>query len=177
MIGNLLDPMFSGSEPPVDEVLFVSSQTQDAVAFLMGATFDLANYIHTRSKIQHAVSQAARLAVTGNKLRSPDDTSISLSREASIEQVIRHYTGMVFERDQVRIYAVAPDGSLKAGPGGPGDVVLVRVNYELPLVTPGLNRLFPGGRARIQCSTRYRNEQFSVSLLDAVSMAQVFEVA
>jgi len=141
-----------------------------AFMLLMRATLDLANYLHTRSKIQHAVSQATRLAITGNKLPSPDKDTAPLSREASIEQVVRHYTGLNLNSGQVRIYTVAPNGSLMAGPGGPGDVVLVRVDYDVPIFTPGLRHLFPNGRAHIRCSTRFRNEQFSVSSLPVTTI-------
>lgn len=129
--------------------------------FLMGAVLDLSNYLHVRSKIQHAVSQSARYAVTGNQLVDPNDSSSTLTRDASIIYLLEKYTGLKFKSDQVDIYSVAPDGSLRAGPGVGGDVVLVRVRYDVGLITPGLQRLFPNGRARIQCSARFRNEQFS----------------
>ena len=132
-----------------------------AFMMLMGSVLDLSNYLHTRSKIQHAVSQAARFAVTGKKLVDPDDSSASLSREASITHMVESFTGLAFDPSQINIYTVEPDGSLRSGAGFGGDVILVRVDYDVELVTPGLAKLFPNGRARIRCSARFLSEQFT----------------
>ncbi len=142
------------------EMALVSS----LVMMLMGGVFDLANYFQTRSRIQFAVSQAARFAVTGNQVTDPTDPGALLSREDSIMHMLGKVSGIPFDATQVTILTVQPDGTLTPGAGGPGDIVLVRVNYDLNVVTPGVNKIFDSGTAPIRCSTRYRNEEFTSSL-------------
>jgi hypothetical protein len=136
------------------------------VMMLMSGVFDLANYFQTRSRIQFAVSQSARFAVTGNQVDDPNDPGSLLSREDSIIHMLQKVSGIGFDSSQVTILTVEPDGSLTPGVGGPGDIVLVRVSYDLRVVTPGLNKIFDTGWAPIRCSTRYRNEEFTTGIFE-----------
>ncbi len=132
-----------------------------AFMFLLGAVLDLSNYLHVRSKIQHAVSQAARYAITGNQLDDPDNSGSLLSREASIAFILERYTDISFEPSDIDLYVVNADGSTSSGLGFGGDIILVRVRHEMTLITPGLSKLFDDGVAKIRCSTRLQSEQFT----------------
>lgn len=136
------------------------------VMMLLSGVFDLANYFQTRSRIQYASSQAARFAITGQQVEDPDDPGTLLSREASIIHILTQVSGIEYDDSEVDVLTVAPDGSLVDGPGGPGDIVLVRVQYELEVVTPGLKKLFDDGMAGIRCSARFRNEEFENAAIE-----------
>ena len=134
----------------------------------ISATFDFAHMHYARSSLQHAVSQATRFAITGSAIKDPNDGTKKLSREASILHLVEKISGISdFEKDDVKIYVVQPNGSLVAGAGGPGDVVMVRATYRIDIITPGLASLFPQGQYAFTCSTRFRNEEFTSASLDA----------
>jgi hypothetical protein len=132
------------------------------LVLLLTAITDFANMHYTRSTLQHAVSQATRFAVTGNTVVDPNDSSKRLSREASILHLVRKISGLTsFDEGDIEIYVVGADGGLTPGPGGPGDVIMVRASYRVDIVTPGLATLFPNGEYSFTCSTRFRNEEFT----------------
>ena len=134
---------------------------------LIGAIFDFAHMHYARSSLQHAVSQATRYAITGASVADPQNKGKKLSREASILHLVQEISGISdFEKDDIKIYVVTSNGSLVAGPGGPGDVVMVRATYRIGLITPGLAKLFPEGEYTFTCSTRFRNEEFTSASLD-----------
>ncbi len=126
------------------------------------AIFDFAHMHYARSSLQHAVSQATRYAITGSTVADPNDNTKKLSREASIKYLVEKISGITdFANEDIRIYVVQSNGSLVAGPGGPGEVVMVRASYRIDLITPGIAALFPEGEYAFTCSTRFRNEEFS----------------
>lgn len=126
------------------------------------AIFDFAHMHYARSSLQHAVSQATRYAITGSTVADPKDATKKLSREASIKYLVEKISGITdFSEEDIKIYVVQPNGSLVAGTGGPGEVIMVRASYRIDLITPGIATLFPGGEYAFTCSTRFRNEEFS----------------
>ncbi len=135
------------------------------MVFIM-ATFDFAHMHYARSSLQHAVSQATRFAITGGSVADPNNDGKKMSREASIRHLVTKISGISdFEKEDIKIYVVKADGSLVAGPGGPGEVVMVRATYRVGLITPGLAKLFPEGEYTFTCSTRFRNEEFTSASL------------
>jgi hypothetical protein len=131
------------------------------------ATFDFAHMHYARSSLQHAVSQATRFAITGSSVADPMSSGKKLSREASILYLVKKISGISdFEKDDIKIYVVKSNGALVAGPGGPGEVIMVRATYRIGLITPGLAKLFPEGEYTFTCSTRFRNEEFTNAALD-----------
>lgn len=128
----------------------------------ISATFDFAQMHYARSSLQHAVSQATRFAITGSTIADPANKGKKLTREASITYLVKKISGINdFGKDDIKIYVVKPDGSLVAGPGGPGDVIMVRASYRIGLITPGIAKLFKDGEYAFTCSTRFRNEEFT----------------
>lgn len=129
------------------------------------AVIDFGRMFHTRSKLQHAVSQSTRFAVTGNRLDDPDSPGDKLSRQGSIVSMIERLSGIEdFGPNDVEIATVIGPDTFSPGPGGPGDVVMVRVTYRIDLVSPFLALIFDEGRYEFSCSTRCRNEEFSAGL-------------
>ena len=128
---------------------------------LVLAIFDFGRMHHMRSTLQHAVSQSTRFATTGNTVEDPDNPGLRLSRRDSIVHMIRKISGLTDLADEdIEISTVDASGNILSGPGGPGDVVLVRVTYGVDVITPGLATVFPGGRWEFTCTTRFRNEEF-----------------
>jgi hypothetical protein len=131
------------------------------VMMLVSSVIDYARIHHTRSRMQNAVSQATRFAITGNRLADDDNPGFFLTREASIARLVREISRIDdIDGDEIEVVTVEPDGRISPGAGGPGDVVLVRVTHEVAVLTPGLSRFFPGGRYRFTCTSRFRNEEF-----------------
>lgn len=132
------------------------------LVMLVLAVIDFARIHHTRSRVQNAVSQATRFAVTGNRLADADNPGLYLSREASIARLVRDISRIdEIDSGEIEILTVEPDGRTSPGAGGPGDVVLVRVSHDVEVLTPGLGRFFPAGRYHFTCTSRFRNEEFS----------------
>lgn len=128
----------------------------------ISAIFDFAHMHYARSSLQHAVSQATRFAITGSTVADPNEKGKKLSREASIMYLVERISGISdFEKDDIEMYVVQPNGSLVAGAGGPGDVIMVRASYRIAIITPGLAGLFKEGEYAFTCSTRFRNEEFT----------------
>lgn len=131
------------------------------MVMLILALIDFARIHHTRSRIQNAVSQAARFAITGNRLADTDHPGSFLSREASIARLVRDISRIdAIDATEIEILTVEPDGRTSPGAGGPGDVVVVRVSHDVDVLTPVLGRVFPGGRYHFTCTSRFRNEEF-----------------
>lgn len=128
---------------------------------LILAIFDYARIHHTRTRMQDAVSQATRFAITGRELADPSRPGMMLSRKDSVLRLLRDLSGIgdLTESD-VKITSVAENGVISSGPGGPGDVVIVEVSYSVEVLTPLLSIAFPDKRYRFTCSSRFRNEEF-----------------
>lgn len=131
------------------------------IVVLVLGVLDFARVHHTRSRLQNAVSQATRFAITGNKLGDADNPGLYLTREDSILRLVKKISGFSdINAGSVEIFTVNPDGSMRQGAGGPGDVVLVTVSYHVEVFTPGLALVFPGSTYRFSCTARFRNEEF-----------------
>lgn len=131
------------------------------IIILVLAVLDFARVHHTRSRLQNAVSQATRYAITGNKLSDEDNPGLYLTREDSILKLVKKISGLHdLDTGAVEILTVRPDGTTSVGAGKPGDVVLVTVSYHVDVFTPGLAVLFPGSSYRFSCTARFRNEEF-----------------
>ena len=129
---------------------------------LILAIFDYARVHHTRTRLQDAVSQATRFAITGRQLGDPSNPGVMLTRKDSVMRVLRDLSGISdLDDSDVKITSIGDNGIESAGPGGPGDVVVVEVSYEVEVLTPGLSIAFPGKRYRFTCSSRFRNEEFA----------------
>ena len=143
------------------------------LVILITATMDFANMHYKRSALQHAVSQAARFAVTGSTVVDPSDSGKRLTREASIYHLVKKLSHIDdFGSDDLAVYVVGSNGSLTRGPGSAGDVIMVRASYRVGLVTPGLAKLFPDGQYSFTCSARFRNEEFGAAALGLPDLAR-----
>ena len=125
------------------------------------AVFDFGRMYFFQSRLKYAVSQATRFATTGNALEDPLNPGTPLSRAESIVVMIRELSGFGDLTDEdIDIIHLGAGGVMLPGAGGPGDVVTVTANYEIPMVAPYIGAIFPDGRFAFSAATTFRNEEF-----------------
>ena len=126
---------------------------------LILGVMDFSRIYYCQSTLKYAVSQGARFATTGGALQ--DENEEPLTREESIVLMIRELAGFSdFVDDDIDITAVTSGGSTVVGPGGPGDVVTVRAEYHVDVLSPYLYPFFTEGRYTFEAVTTFRNEEF-----------------
>jgi Flp pilus assembly protein TadG len=105
--------------------------------------------------LEHGVSQATRLAITGRTLPAAGG-----SREASIKQMMRDSTPTLTIPDSAFTFSfMAPKATTwSTGLGGPGDVGRVTVTYSWQFMTPLIRPFFTGGQLNLAVSSTMRNE-------------------
>ena len=140
--------------------LFETTFAFPAFIILLLATFDVGYIFYLKTSLQHAVREAGRMAQTGAVLVDPNNSKKTLSRADSIIAMIKSQSGVAVATSQVTLNTVNDDGSTTPGPGGPGDVISLRVKYEVSLVTPILGKVFPASKYTVDVGTSFRNEEF-----------------
>lgn len=111
-------------------------------------TVEAGRFWFTRLTVRHAVVEATRFAVTGQRLADPD-TGDPLDRVQSIE---RHLRANAYMLDIEAIDIDPEDG------GGPEDVVRVTVSFAYNYTLPGFKDKLPP--LRYDISAAMRNEPF-----------------
>ena len=128
---------------------------------LIFGIFDFGHAFYCESTLKYAVSQAARFGTTGSTLPDEANPGTELSREDSILTVIQNLTGFPdIDASDITLSAITRGGSAVAGAGGPGDVVTVRAQYGVPMISPYLSRFFADGVYRFEVRTTFKNEEF-----------------
>ena len=117
---------------------------------LLLGTFEFGHLFYVQLTLESAVREASRLALTGGSLPG-------YSRAESIVERIRQVApGLEVQPGQVTI--IGPGGA--GDPGGPGDTVTIRVDYDVEMLTPIVGALFHDGRQHFSVSFITRNEPF-----------------
>lgn len=112
--------------------------------FLFFGTLEVGRFWFTRLTVRHAVVEATRFAVTGQRLPDPE-TGDPLSRAKSIEQYLRTHA---YTLDIESITIDPADG------GGPEDVVRVAVTFAYNYTLPGFKDKLPTVRYDVAASMR-----------------------
>src|SRR5262249_19865409 len=138
---------------------------ETAIAFgifvsLVMSAFDVSYIFFHETILKHAVQEAGRLATTGRTLPAADPSAVPPTRLDSILATIREQSHMNVPPTAIDISSVNARGVRSVGPGGPGDVVTIRVRYDVPLLTPVLARVFPNGAYTVDVGTTFKNEEF-----------------
>jgi hypothetical protein len=124
---------------------------------LVFAIFDFGRLFYIQFALHSAVREASRFTVTGNVLPDPNNPGRFLSRIDSIVATLqRAAPGLEVQPGNVSI--AGPGGA--GDPGGPGDVVTIRVDYDIELLTPIIKPLFPRGVHHYSVSLVSQNEPF-----------------
>lgn len=107
--------------------------------------------------LEHGVSQATRLAITGQTLTG---ASGAMNREESIKYRMRESTPTLTIPDGAFTFShMAPGASSwSGGTGGPGDVGRVTVNYVWTFMTPLVRPFFSGGQVTLRVESTMKNE-------------------
>jgi hypothetical protein len=124
---------------------------------LIFAIFDFGRIFYIQFTLHSAVREASRFTLTGNVLPDPNNPGQFLSRVDSIIAAIqRAVPGLDVQAGDVSI--VGPNGAGDAG--GPGDVVTIRIDYDIKLLTPFIRPLFHNGVHQYSVSLVSQNEPF-----------------
>jgi Flp pilus assembly protein TadG len=127
---------------------------------LVFGVFDFGRLFFTQLTVQHAMREAGRFAVTGDRLPDPANPGRTLSRVDSIIQIARNAAvGIDVSAIQISSIEGGADGPGRAG--GPSDMVTVSVTVDLKLITPVIAQFFgPNGVYRFTTATTFKNEPF-----------------
>ena len=122
------------------------------------AIVDFASMFYAYLALEHGVSQATRLAITGRTMNDPDGNA--LNRQDSIKHMMRESTPTLTIPDSAFSFSfMAPRAtSWSGGLGGPGDVGRVTVNYTWEFMTPMVRPFFTGGQLNLIVQSTMKNE-------------------
>jgi len=120
------------------------------------AIFDFARLFFVELEVQTALQEAARYGSTGNHLPDPNNPGNTLSRITSIIDTFNNDASGLNVTSIVVSSQIGGSGSA----GGPGDMLTVSVTVKIPLTTPLIAQMFPGGQYSYTASTTVMNEPF-----------------
>ena len=130
------------------------------VFFLIGfAIIEFGRVLFTHATLQHAMREAGRFAVTGNKMPDPNQPNQNLSRFESIKAIAKQHA-MGISLNQVN---VSSSGSGVDSPGGPGETITISLSTDVRLITPLIAAFFDGGVYHITTTGSFKNEPFPPS--------------
>ena len=118
---------------------------------------DFAAMFYGYLALEHGVSQATRLAITGQTLTG---ASGAMNRQESIKYRMRESTPTLTIPDAAFTFSYMAPGasSWSGGVGGPGDIGRVTVNYTWTFMTPLVRPFFSGGQVNLRVESTMKNE-------------------
>lgn len=131
--------------------------------FLSFAVIDFGHLFFVKTAVQNALQEAARYGLTGNHLADPANPGNNLSRITSITNTLQN-GAMGVNISNISITSVTGGVSSTTSAGGPGGTLTVAATVNMPLWTPIIGRLFPGGIYTFTSSVTIMNEPFQPSL-------------
>jgi hypothetical protein len=141
---------FAGKEAGQSLVEFAF--TLPVLLLLIMGSVEVGVMYYTRLTVRHATVEAARFAVTGNRLTDPV-TGDPLSRPESIRQAVQ----LRADRFNVQLDSIAMD---PADGGLPNEVVRISVHYTYEFSLPFVSTVFPERQRQFRVSTSMKNEPF-----------------
>jgi hypothetical protein len=107
--------------------------------------------------LEHGVSQATRLAITGQTLTGAGGP---MNRQESIKYRMRESTPTLTIPDSAFTFNFMAPGAAgwSGGLGGPGDIGRVTVNYPWQFMTPLVRPFFAGGQVNLRVESTMKNE-------------------
>ena len=138
-------------------------------AFLFTLLFtiiDFGQLFYSNLTMQHAVREGTRYAVTGNTDLADDQAAANARCDAAIAKIRQQSIGL-FEsmNSQVEFKTVQPGGAVVSiGNGGcynAGDIIVIQVTSQAPLLTPWLQVAFGETYFEFDVSTTMKNESFN----------------
>jgi Flp pilus assembly protein TadG len=122
------------------------------------AIVDFSSMFYAYLALEHGVSQATRLAITGRTIATPSGSA--QDRQSSIKQRMREATPTLTIPDAAFSFSYMAPGSStwQGGLGGPGDVGRVTVTYNWSFMTPLIRPFFSGGQMTLRVTSTMKNE-------------------
>jgi Flp pilus assembly protein TadG len=122
------------------------------------AIVDFSSMFYAYLALEHGVSQATRLAITGRTIADPSGGA--QDRQASIKQRMRESTPTLTIPDAAFSFSFMAPGTTTwaGGLGGPGDVGRVTVSYNWQFMTPLIRPFFTGGGITLRVESTMKNE-------------------
>jgi len=119
---------------------------------------DFAAMFYGYLALEHGVSQATRLAITGQTIADP--SGAAMNRIDSIKARMRESTPTLDIPDSAFTFSFMAPGasSWSGGVGGPGDIGRVTVNYTWTFMTPLVRPFFSGGQVNLRVESTMKNE-------------------
>lgn len=113
---------------------------------LFAGVFEFGNMFLTRLTARHAVVEATRFAVTGNRL-TDSETGELVDRATSIRRVLME-RAYVLPVEPEAVTIDPPDG------GGPEEVVRVTLTYTYTYTLPGFKNVLPNPHFSVAAAMR-----------------------
>ena len=137
-----------------------------AFLMLMIGVIELSMVYFANLTMQHAVREGARYAVTGQSNLDPNTSS--QQRYQAVMQKIKDSSMGMYDKvgpPTVSVTNISGGSSSGAGMfGNPGDIVVISLDCNWPLVTPMMAAFFNNGKAHFVVAATMRNESFSGSI-------------
>jgi hypothetical protein len=127
--------------------------------FLVLAIIDFGHLCFVQVEVQNALQEAARYGSTGNHLPNPAIPGTTLSRVISITDIFQQNV-LGVQTPSIQVSSLSGGA---ASAGGPGDMLTISATVTMPLMTPLIARMFPGGEYTFTTSTTIMNEPFQPS--------------
>ncbi|MEN3295398.1 MAG: hypothetical protein V7642_4651 [Burkholderiales bacterium] len=129
--------------------------------FLLIAIVEICALFWVNLTMQYAVREGARYAVTGRSDLDPNPTNDR--RYRAVIEAIRENSMGLFDRVQPRINNINygdPNAYNDDMFGKAGEIFVLRIDCNWPVMTPILRPFFAGGNYQFSVATTMRNEAF-----------------
>ncbi|GAA4887260.1 hypothetical protein GCM10023333_20870 [Ferrimonas pelagia] len=114
---------------------------------------------YVKLTMQNAVREAARYAVTGRTNLDPEDSG---NREAAVLQKLIDSSQGLFDRvtstDDIKV--TNSSGNPVTGYGGPGQVVVINIRCQWPILNPFMTAVIRGNNYQFTVAATMKNESF-----------------
>ena len=133
---------------------------------LIMAIVDFSYIFFVNLTMQHAVRDGARYAATGQSDLDPNPQASAQDRcDAAVVRIKVASMGFFDQAGAVVVFkTVNNDGSITQVPANScaaaGQIIVITLNCELPLITPLVQSFFPNGKYTFSVSSTMKNEAF-----------------
>ncbi len=133
------------------------------VILLLIGIIEMSLVFYTTLTMQYAVREGARYAVTGRVDKDP--ATANQQRYLAVVQAIKNNSAGLYTKVNP---VISVNGTVYASSsaysstmfGGPGDIVVIRLDCTWPLATPLIAAFFTGGKYKFAVAATMQNESF-----------------
>jgi hypothetical protein len=120
---------------------------------------DFGGLFYAYLALENGVSLASRYGITGRQMADPV-TGNPLNHQETMKLAMRQGTPTLTIPDSAFSFAHrAPSAGVWAnGPGGPGELERISVDYTWTFMTPLVGAFFPGGQINLRVDSAMKNE-------------------